>query len=285
LPDILIHMHIPKTAGTSVREALRRCLSPDEILEWYPKNPYTVDAWIPEFRELLERRPRTRVVTGHFVYGLHRAMENTTYKYFTVFRDPVSRIVSHYVHDIHHGLRFIDSQLVKRLITAQNISDYVSEQPVSYFYNDLHARFVSGIYDSDFLGMSSDEIFETCTQIVDRDFLAVAGQQDLATGLLPVFQTLGFSAPEIGSENSRGRHHPSEVLLPDDFARLRELNRLDYRLVCHLAPDAIPPASCGGLQDTLDRFRELQLNSFRRAIVNLLEVNKVLEQRAFPKTS
>lgn len=95
---VLFHLHIPKTAGTAVRDAVKRCLNQNSYLEFYPENPRNRDKCISELRENLESKPDVRFISGHFTFGVHEALGHDNYKYFTVLRDPVARFLSHYHH-------------------------------------------------------------------------------------------------------------------------------------------------------------------------------------------
>lgn len=92
----LLFMHIPKTAGTSFREAIARNYKTSEIAFLYPDEP---GFRIRSFEDLpLDQRSRTRLIAGHEVYyGVHEHVPNESL-YFTVVRDPISRVWSNYIH-------------------------------------------------------------------------------------------------------------------------------------------------------------------------------------------
>lgn len=80
----ILHLHIPRTAGSSVERALIRTAR---------KHGSVVRTSDP--LELgKEVCDNASLVTGHFFWGAHRAFED--YIYFVVLRDPVERIRSLY---------------------------------------------------------------------------------------------------------------------------------------------------------------------------------------------
>jgi hypothetical protein len=87
----LLFLHIPKTAGVSIRHLL---------LGLYP-GPTTFIRGAPEHREFFlksrEERETYRVVGGHFRFGLHLLFD-TPSRYLTFLRDPVERVISHFAY-------------------------------------------------------------------------------------------------------------------------------------------------------------------------------------------
>src|SRR5262249_21574734 len=106
-PEILIHLHIPKTGGVSLNSMIQHGFRDDEIFDAmlddsakYNTRKYNGLGLAPYklCRERLaayvpDRFHRIRYVTGHVPMGLHRAFDRPV-KYFTVIRHPVDRVIS-----------------------------------------------------------------------------------------------------------------------------------------------------------------------------------------------
>ena len=88
----LIFLHVPKTAGWTLRGVLRYKY-PSEIL--FLDDRYEALGGIEKVP--LEDRRRARVVTGHVFYGVHEHIPQPS-DYITVLRDPIARVVSMYNH-------------------------------------------------------------------------------------------------------------------------------------------------------------------------------------------
>lgn len=106
MPGPIVFVHVPKTAGTSLRDAVVARLSPAQVRFDYIPSRFSSPA-VNRARALvtsLRRRPvAERAVFGHFLamkYGdltpsLHfRARPGWTY--VTFLRDPLARALSHY---------------------------------------------------------------------------------------------------------------------------------------------------------------------------------------------
>jgi hypothetical protein len=88
----LVFMHVPKTAGQTLRSPLISNFPEDERirLDILDKPLDEEMSKIP-----LERRSNARLVWGHIPYGVHRYMPQRC-EYFTVLREPIGRVVSVY---------------------------------------------------------------------------------------------------------------------------------------------------------------------------------------------
>lgn len=88
--ETLVHLHVPKTAGTSLNAILLPLFAPNARL--------TAEAGPPENTLLAmapEARAAIRLVAGHCVYGIHDLLPGKV-RYICVLRDAGARLVSFY---------------------------------------------------------------------------------------------------------------------------------------------------------------------------------------------
>mgnify|MGYP003573496753 FL=1 len=92
MQEIIIFLHIPKTAGTSLRRIVEQQVPADRLLSLYP--PFA-----PSDGERVRERlmSGTRYLFGHLNYGVHKIVAVDA-RYITLLREPVSRVVSYYRH-------------------------------------------------------------------------------------------------------------------------------------------------------------------------------------------
>jgi hypothetical protein len=97
---LYVFLHVPKTGGSTINRHLRRHLDYDEVFVHlggagrdFRKAHGRAD-W--EARPVADRS-RARVIAGHWArYGVHELLPDREPRYFTVLREPASRIVSAY---------------------------------------------------------------------------------------------------------------------------------------------------------------------------------------------
>ena len=89
---VYIFLHIPKTAGSTLHRIIERNVEPHECFT--TASPFA--SAVERFGSLPEwRRNLLRIVKGHMYFGVHNHLQREA-RYFTVIRDPVSRVISEY---------------------------------------------------------------------------------------------------------------------------------------------------------------------------------------------
>ncbi len=92
-PNLLIFVHIPKNAGTTLIHVIKR---------QYPKQAvfllsYDWPELVSEF-ETMDEKERGEILClgGHVPFGIHEEFKDTPATYITILRDPVERFISEY---------------------------------------------------------------------------------------------------------------------------------------------------------------------------------------------
>ena len=95
MEPLLIHHHIPKTAGSSLRRVLVENYTGEELVELYDRDPR--EWWRDHYTQLApERRERIRCVGGHAAQLLIPLVDDRPVRAFCLLRDPVERVASLY---------------------------------------------------------------------------------------------------------------------------------------------------------------------------------------------
>ncbi|MEM7167901.1 MAG: hypothetical protein AAF581_20785 [Planctomycetota bacterium] len=97
---MLIGIHLPKTAGTSLREAIDRTPAQKTTAYLYPDPPgISKEQLLAEFPK---RHRKTQLIYGHLRFGLHRDL-GVEARYLTVLRQPLARALSIFRHHYRHA--------------------------------------------------------------------------------------------------------------------------------------------------------------------------------------
>ncbi|WP_264739377.1 sulfotransferase family protein [Cytobacillus firmus] len=124
--EIIIHTHIPKTGGMTLRSIANKNYEKEKMLtNVFPSS-------LPQFKKDIVEKKDIEFVTGHHPFGLHM-YTNKPCAYITMLRDPVDRVISMYFynlrkvnHPLHKKVKeltfeeFInDKQLTRRTVNRQ----------------------------------------------------------------------------------------------------------------------------------------------------------------------
>jgi hypothetical protein len=220
---VVIFVHIPKTAGTALREAIEEAYRPSERLHLYSQNafhPAGLQAWqLP-----LDQRARLRLVSGHVGVGVHEALPGPS-TYVTFLRHPFARLRSQYVHFLRH---YPEGLLENgRTLTLAE----VIERPTSVAFDNSMVRMIAGVDDADYpIGTIDDAVLETALSNLQRRFGFVGTQERAEASYRRLCALFGWSArPSLHRTNVTA----DAGALPGE-ARARELAtvhaRWDFRL-------------------------------------------------------
>jgi Galactose-3-O-sulfotransferase len=110
----LIFIHIPKTAGSTLRPIMDRHY-PRPVIYKLDFLPRDLDAFL---RRPEQPRSRIRVLQGHFPFGLHQHL-SVPADYLTILREPVNRIISMY-YWIHGN----DDHVLNTLVRSMSLRDF-----------------------------------------------------------------------------------------------------------------------------------------------------------------
>ncbi|HEX3944776.1 MAG TPA: sulfotransferase family 2 domain-containing protein [Rhizomicrobium sp.] len=128
----IVFVHIPKTAGTSLRNALERAADDHTILRDYGKAPETSPALYNlvhvqkkplQLREVFDSQRRGVLLSGHF--PAHRYSEVFRPKSFITFiRDPIDRVISEHNHFVSYQSW---TQPLEEFATTQRFRNVISK--------------------------------------------------------------------------------------------------------------------------------------------------------------
>jgi hypothetical protein len=218
-----IFLHIPKTAGTTMHRIIERQYSREGIVSFGPDAHQS----IREFKALSrERRAQIRMLKGHMGFGLHRHLPNPAV-YFTIMRDPVERVVSHYYHILRDSNHYLypyteDGRL--------GLADFLKTK-VPLMLDNGQTRLVSGVWDKVPFGSCDQEVLEIAKKNLDEHFALVGLTERFDETLCLLQVILGWSNDISYVRENVARNRPCKNdLSSETLAAVVETNRLDMAL-------------------------------------------------------
>jgi hypothetical protein len=244
-----LFLHVPKTAGSSIRTLLQQNYPVSESIA-FGGDPESI-AW---YRDLPpEVRSKYRLVHGHFEYGLHEGIAD--YTYFTLLRDPVARHFSDYFFLKRYSPHPLHPLLASGAISLEDWATTPGRMPG---FKNRATRFLSG--DGD--GREPDRLsVESSKFHLLRDFSFIGLAERFDESVLIMAKRLGWTSVFYLTKNVSERQEVCEELRE----RTRQKLTLDLELY-----------DFGRRQ--FEASPELQDPLFAAALVELREVRGWLEQ-------
>jgi hypothetical protein len=223
-PDVLIHLHIAKTGGTSLSSMVKHGFASDEVFEWtrHGVEKYsglglaTYDACQQQLRDFgLER---IRYIAGHVPMGVHRLFDRPT-KYITVLRNPIERIISLFYFMMEIKAPFLSNG------RPVSFEEYV-ESRFDIHLHDYQARVLSGCSELDPPAPEPGEMvpaaaverrhLEAAKRNIDEHFLAIAPVEQMTELALVVRRIYAWPMRRLQNEYknpTKERPHAMDISL------------------------------------------------------------------------
>jgi len=161
---VLIFLHIPKTAGTTINDIFKKNYSEEEFFDIYHYG-YA----LKKYRNLeAKEKEKLKIIKGHFPYGIHQVLEIPAYQYITILRDPVERVISQY----HHS-RGTPSDVYHEIFTKGNVNleNCMGEGRIP---DNLQVRYLAGITDTYFGQCNEDHLEKAKENLTKHSLFGIA---------------------------------------------------------------------------------------------------------------
>ncbi|MGB6799659.1 MAG: sulfotransferase family 2 domain-containing protein [Xanthobacteraceae bacterium] len=239
-PDVLIHLHIAKTGGTSASSLMKHGFRADEIFEWTRHGVEEYTALQMATRESCERQlaafglDRIRYAAGHMPMGVHTLFDRSA-KYFTILRHPVDRVISLFYFLIQLGVPLCKDG--KRL----TFEDYI-ESRSDINLCDYQVRAVSGCAELDAPPGPPNEVInappvekrhlEVAKRNIEELFVAAAPLEQVTELALLVRRVYGWPMRRLQTEyKNPTKERPKSVeVSPRLIKIIEECNSYDLEL-------------------------------------------------------
>jgi hypothetical protein len=223
----VIFLHIGKTAGATMRRALRREFRRSEVME--VRAPSVApgrlrrDAAVGWFASLQEaERARPRLIMGHMTYGLHEFVPRPS-EYVTLLREPISLVRSQY----HHVRRHEGHLLHEQAKAYPDLASYI-ESGLSLEMDNSQTRAFAGDTTTPF-GSCSPEMLELAKQNLAG--FAVAGLTErFDESIVAMIRRFGWRRVRYVTTNVDPNRASRRPLTDRELELVRERNALDLDL-------------------------------------------------------
>jgi hypothetical protein len=220
--ETLLFLHVPKAAGISLSQMIRRRYSRREIfhIRWRRWSPvFSSYRGTPaEFCALPEwDRARFRLVLGHFNFRLHEHIPGAA-SYVTVLRNPIERFLSQFAHA--NVLRRLQDANAKPL----SLEEFCQSPERT---DNLQARMLCG---EDNTAVTPELLLARAQENLQRWFRVVGTVERMDETVIALERTLGWPRlPDIHENASASRPRTREIG-SKALAMVEEVNRLDLEL-------------------------------------------------------
>jgi hypothetical protein len=232
---VLLHLHIPKSAGTSLNLAIEELHSSGEYLleeedrlvnkVYYPHAGID-KRYVPDENAIrILNRPDLKAVVGHFSFGLHQCI-NRKCNYVTLLRDPVDRILSLYYHILKwdHEPELHDEMVNRRM----SLHEFVTELNFAEVDNGQTRR-IAGVQLP--FGKCDRSVLKEAQRNLVEHFAAFGLTERFNESVALITRRLKWpKAPSLSRINVNESRPRYEVLEAETIAAILERNQLDLEL-------------------------------------------------------
>jgi hypothetical protein len=207
-PDLLIHLHIAKTGGTTLSSMVKHAFRGDEVFETIARDGQIyggLDLLTYDSCQHLLRDcdlGRLRYFTGHVPMGVHRMFAQRA-KYIAIVRHPVERLLSYFYYRIQGGDPYLKDD------EPLTFEAYV-ESGGDIIFNNYQVRVVSGSPDLDAPAGPRGALvtgapvearhLEMAKRNIEENFLAIAPLEQLTELAMLLRQVYGWPMRRLQTE-------------------------------------------------------------------------------------
>lgn len=254
---IVIFLHLPKTAGSTLAHILERQYGANAVVAQYEHTDGYVLASLAECQDV-----ETRAIVGHLSFGAHVFVDRPT-TYITILRDPVDRVISHYYFvrgDPSHYL----FPMAQEFGLAQFVAACGGAEP-----NNDQTRLLAGSEEALRTGICSADLLPIAKRNLEQHFAVVGLSEEFDRSVILMKRVLGWRMPWYTSQNVSRRRPRSETLSAETVHLIEQHNLFDIDLYHHAREMFRKQAKQQGTsyEHEVRRFRRLNASYGRMMVV------------------
>jgi hypothetical protein len=215
---LLVFVHIQKTAGYSLRKILLREYGGRSHVQLLPNVFTRPQGSFEEVRRIAAEPPEgLRVIHGHIMFWPEIVWSPST-RFFTLLRDPVERVISHFYWLRERSTRFSEKVELDDAVCRGAIPD------------NLQTRVLSASVAP--VGELPDKALEQAIASLDR-FTVVGLTERFDETLVLLSREFGWRRTTYERANVTPERTPRKEIPPETVELIQHLNSLDMKLYAH----------------------------------------------------
>ena len=221
---VVIFVHIPKAAGTTMHSLLQRVYRASTIRDL---DTADLRRSIMEFNKLpAAEKDKIDLLKGHLPFGMHEGFTRKC-TYITMLRNPVDRIISHYRYASENTSHYLNHYITEK---KMDLMAYVGSGISAEMDNAMVRILSNNIYDLPYGGCTS-EMLESAKNNLVEYFSVIGLAEKFDESVLLMRQKLNWPSYPIYYNKKVSRSKmPSLVLEDKVIDYIRATNSLDCEL-------------------------------------------------------
>lgn len=225
--QVLIFLHIPKTAGSTFHNVLGKRYSSRETCNVFGSrySEPEIERFINGSRESKEH---IRLLKGHMPFGLHNSMPDPgACRYISVLRNPIDRVISQYYYIKKNSYNPLHDAVERG---GMSIKEFVSSG-ISVGMNNGHCRFLNGDLDQFPFNEGGEDLYERAVKNIENHFIWLGLTERFDESILLLSKQLNWKFwPNYLRENVSKVRKPISDIDASDIDEIRKYNEFDVKL-------------------------------------------------------
>lgn len=220
----VIFTHVPRSGGITLNSILRNNFPASRQFAFYiTEHKGSGKKALSDFEALPDKeKKKLQLLTGHMDFGLHRYYD-TPCTYLTLFRNPVSRILSYYTYIVKSDIHYLHNTVVRNRMQLKDIL----EAKISIEFDNAQVRQISGIQGVK-CGQCTPAMLEKAKENLDKYYPIFGITEKFNESLVLLKKYFDFPAPYYTSLNKSKSKEP--VKASDETVQaIKESNYLDMQ--------------------------------------------------------
>lgn len=221
--EALIFIHLMKTGGTSLFQALHRKYPEEQIFHYVPRQE---GQRLADLKSLdPEHKAQLKFIHGHARFGFHQHLQQPS-RYITMLREPVSRVVSLYYFIHQNPQREMPED--ERCPTLE----HYLEKPLKAFDN-AQTRAIAGIVSSEFkAGHCTTELLDIAKKNL-ASFLMVGITERFDESIVILKRVLDLESVFYARTNENPKRPKVREISSENIEKIKHYNQLDLALYAY----------------------------------------------------